>query len=312
MRAIYLLSAWVLSNTVVEGRLFGWLGGGNNGDNDQVDNDWPGIFLSAEEMKIGRRGLACLQYAAAVQNDPFNDLGIMLGPMTRVLMNNFGIDGLNMVCAQTYSGRKLLAEENGEPFDEEEDTNETILEPNSHSTHFENEERRAQTCAQTSAIYPNNPQADQTYANYATEKFQTYIQVGDLSKRSDTSAVIERIQTEIGFLQTVRRDLTTCSNVWSAINQGFSVLDVPFVDPEEISNSILSFSCVLANDYNDIVISRKYRDLERLKYHDQLIDSAEVKAAFENSKTMMSDVCSVSGSVNVMRLEMEVINAGGV
>lgn len=309
------------SCAIVEGRIFGLLHRHDSGDdqedpplsNADRDNDEDGanlgLFIGEDAMRTGRRGFACLQYAANVENDPFGDLGVLSGAMTRVLLNYFGEERLNMICASTEHGRKLLAEERGEEESIVEESMETT--GSNYSAPFENEARRTRSCATTTAVYPTNPKVDKdgAYSGYSSLHYARFFPNGNMNRRSDTPTIMKMIGTEIAELQQVRQDLTRCSNIWRGINQGIGVIDIPFVDPESISEAILAFSCELANDYNDIVISRKNRELERLRFHDQLIDSAETKAGYDNTKTILADLCSVSESVNIMRLEMEVIDA---
>jgi hypothetical protein len=298
-----LLSLLVLSSPVVEGSLgqniWEFFNEVNTATTEEANATTPllnnelGLVLSPEQIALGQRGFSCLRQAANVPTDPFEDLGLLQGPFTRILLTMYGEDGVNRLCSMTPSGRALLAKD-GPPASTSTSTNTNT---NTKTRDMqETQETSAESCAASQATFPADPRNDpnKVYADYAAKYFDKYLPNGDRSQRSDNDKVVQLVQGDLNYFRGVRANLNRCVNLWSGVNEIIGLVDVPIIDQDKISESIMSFTCGLSQTYNDILISRNERHLERIAFHDQVIHGAEIASTYINTKAMMANMCSFS------------------
>ncbi|CAB9513813.1 expressed unknown protein [Seminavis robusta] len=277
---------------------------------EQTPLEAVGAVLTVAQLDTGRRGFACLQYAANVENDPFESLGMMLRPITRVLLNYYGEYGIDKLCSMTHHGRALL-QEAGKEIPEWHGILEQKLDNKIPDHGSSQQKREMTTCDVNSATYPADPAVDTTgiYADYASKYLDHYLPDGDRNQRSDNAYVAEKVNNDLNYFRGVRVGLNSCVTIWTGVNQLIALADVPFIDQDKISESIMSFSCGLPNRYNDIVISRNERNLERISFHDHVVDGTEVGAIYLNSHTMMNNLCALQTAMESASEEVEDIHA---
>ncbi|CAB9504805.1 expressed unknown protein [Seminavis robusta] len=286
-----------------------------------------GLFLDNTEFELGKRGFDCLQAMAGV-DDGGNDWGqLLIRPIARVMLNAYGEAGINQLCRSPLLARMQRQNANrelrrkrrrelassldngslrsrssfGHPITK--NGNDTTINSSRRRDQQESEETRS--CGMRSAPYPGGERdADETYDEFATSHLDDYL--NSRNERTDPVKTFD-LHNDLNVVRMAGTLLSQCSLIWSGVNQLLAVPDVPIVNQAAISEAIQKFVCDLPNTYNRVVQLRLQRDQELLAWHNKLVESAEVKAMYENTNTLASELCVREETLKTVLSDIEAL-----
>ena len=245
-----------------------------------------GLFLNDDEYNLGVKGFGCLQDLAGVENERGWGQNVMRG-ISRVMLAAYGEQGIGVIC-----DAPLLARMRSQQAAARSKMGGTRNLRSTHdvvkSNNITQPDRRLDSCASFPASYAGA--VNSVYDDFASRHLDSYLNNHDRTQRSSAVKTFS-LQDQVATVRTAQNVFSRCTQFWSTINRFVAAPDIPGINQEAVSEAFQSFVCDLPSTYSDIAAMRLQRDQELINFHNELVNGAEVSAMYENTKTMMSQLC---------------------